>query len=456
MLYATQRKIRTTKEQMNKIQHDGRILEITRDPPGQHSVYTRPGYNNSEIYRLTTFEKFPSSAIINPCHLAKNGFFYVGYKDRVKCFDCAQTIQDWTLGDDPLSTKWHRPHCQIVQRKFYTNIPIFTLCKGKPQSSLQTANPAGQKRPQSQDCQQPQDPISKTNFPLMFPCSNPINPHMRTLTARLLTFHDNTNKWPQERLAATPDDMAKAGLYYLGTNDCVKCWYCNGGLQNWDHTDEPWFEHAKWFPHCEFLLQNKGPEYIADITSCFKYLQRPKTPNPISLSARNLPSQSTDPLIIDPKQVDEIINLKTVTEMENSPLTPEAKLMGFTEKDIFSAFKQKLTNDGQTFKLLSTLVESLLNMQTEIENKDTKGKNQNPTTSSTLNHIQHRDTETLQTTDIPDFNTQYLCKLCFRDKASTVFLPCGHLATCRDCNNNTESCPICRKTIRERIYAYIV
>ena len=441
---------------MNKIQHDGRILETTRHPPGQHSVYIRPGNNNSEIYRLTTFEKFPSAEIINPCHLANNGFFYVGYKDRVKCFDCAQTIQDWTLGDDPSSTKWHRPHCQMVQRKFYTNIPIFTLCKDKPQSSLQTTNPAGQTKPQSQNRQQPHDPLSKTNFTLMFPCSNPVNPHIRTHTARLSTFQDNINKWPQERLAATPGDMAKAGLYYLGTNDRVKCWYCNGGLQNWDRNDEPWFEHAKWFPHCEFLLQNKGPEYIAAITSRFKYLQRPKIPNPISLSARNLPSQFTTTLILDPKQEDEIINSKTATEMENSPLTSEAKLMGFTDKDIFSAFKQKLTNDGQTFQLLSTLVESLLNMQIEQEDKDTKGKNKNITTSSTLNHIQHRNAEALQTIDIPDFNTQYLCKLCFRDKTSTVFLSCGHLATCRDCSNNTENCPICRKTIRERIYAYIV
>jgi len=35
---------------------------------------------------------------------------------------------------------------------------------------------------------------------------------------------------------------------YLGERDRVKCWYCNGGLQNWDPDDEPWTEHAKWFP----------------------------------------------------------------------------------------------------------------------------------------------------------------------------------------------------------------
>ena len=33
-----------------------------------------------------------------------------------------------------------------------------------------------------------------------------------------------------------------------GDRDRAKCWYCNGGLQNWEANDEPFTEHAKWFP----------------------------------------------------------------------------------------------------------------------------------------------------------------------------------------------------------------
>ena len=40
----------------------------------------------------------------------------------------------------------------------------------------------------------------------------------------------------------------RAGFYFLGERDRVKCWYCNGGLQNWEPLDELWSEHAKWFP----------------------------------------------------------------------------------------------------------------------------------------------------------------------------------------------------------------
>lgn len=40
----------------------------------------------------------------------------------------------------------------------------------------------------------------------------------------------------------------------LGDSDKTKCFYCNGGLQNWDYNDEPWTEHAKWFPGYDILL----------------------------------------------------------------------------------------------------------------------------------------------------------------------------------------------------------
>ena len=36
--------------------------------------------------------------------------------------------------------------------------------------------------------------------------------------------------------------------FVLGERDRTKCWYCNGGLQNWRNDDDPWEEHAKWFP----------------------------------------------------------------------------------------------------------------------------------------------------------------------------------------------------------------
>ena len=109
-----------------RIVPDGTIITSCRDPPGQHRVYIKPGDLRRELYRLTTFEKFPEHSPVNPCQFAAQGFFYTGYKDRVKCFSCAQTVESWTLEHDPLSSKWHEMDCQFVQGTFYTNIPFLT------------------------------------------------------------------------------------------------------------------------------------------------------------------------------------------------------------------------------------------------------------------------------------------------------------------------------------------
>ena len=77
----------------------------------------------------------------------------------------------------------------------------------------------------------------------MFPCTNPITPHMSDAIQRRSTFRN----WPHH-INATVNELADAGFMYLGTEDKLKCYYCNGGLQKWQKEEDPWFEHAKWFP----------------------------------------------------------------------------------------------------------------------------------------------------------------------------------------------------------------
>jgi len=97
---------------------------------------------------------------------------------------------------------------------------------------------------------------------------------MASVARRVETFTDHLTSWQRNNLRATITDMAEAGLYYLGERDKVKCWYCNGGLCNWQVNDEPWFEHAKWFPTCKFLLRNKGPEHVSQVAARFPNIGR--------------------------------------------------------------------------------------------------------------------------------------------------------------------------------------
>jgi len=51
-------------------------------------------------------------------------------------------------------------------------------------------------------------------------------------------------------------------LIITGSNDEVRCYYCDGGLQNWEVADNSWVEHAKWFPNCGFLNLVKGEKFL--------------------------------------------------------------------------------------------------------------------------------------------------------------------------------------------------
>ena len=46
------------------------------------------------------------------------------------------------------------------------------------------------------------------------------------------------------------------------------------------------------------------------------------------------------------------------------------------------------------------------------------------------------------------------CSVCLDLPSQTVFSPCGHLSTCRDCGERLTSCPICRAAIVQRVRVY--
>jgi hypothetical protein len=95
---------------------------------------------------------------------------------------------------------------------------------------------------------------------------NPKYPEYSTIESRIRTFSSWSSTNTQE-----PAILAQAGFYYLGIADEVRCFYCDGGLRNWLQSDDPWFEHTRWFPKCPFVTLVKGSTYIkVRYTSIFK------------------------------------------------------------------------------------------------------------------------------------------------------------------------------------------
>lgn len=111
---------------------------------------------------------------------------------------------------------------------------------------------------------------------------------------RLESFKD----WPST-MSQHPSDLAKAGFYYFGIKDMVKCFFCNGGLKNWDHNDDPYQDHVRWFPKCQYIKQLMGPEYVELVREKYKNMDsgfdlgKKIETNTLSSLVSGLPSSSS-------------------------------------------------------------------------------------------------------------------------------------------------------------------
>ncbi|NXJ11397.1 BIR7B protein, partial [Odontophorus gujanensis] len=210
-----------------------------------------------EARRLRTFSQWPQSSPVSAWDLAKAGFYFVGPRDQVQCFSCGGILEDWEPGDCPIveHLKFF-PFCKFIYHEAVRNrrIPLqgmFDSVDGQFLSLLH--------RIDSEEAALP---------------NQPEYPEMATEEMRLSTFQN----WPQHT-EMRPEQLARAGFFYTGQGDVVTCFYCDGDMRNWAFGDDPWREHAKWYPRCEFLLQSMGREFVSSVQESFA-----STPPPSPLS----------------------------------------------------------------------------------------------------------------------------------------------------------------------------
>ncbi|XP_005104133.1 uncharacterized protein LOC101860034 [Aplysia californica] len=249
--------------------------------------------------------------------------------------------------------------------------------------------------------------------------------------ARLRSFES----WPRGH-HLTKEELADAGFYFAGYGDCARCYYCGGGLRNWEVNDNVWVEHARWFPKCAFLRQTKGQAFIDAVKR---------------LSDDNMDEISYQDVMREMGGTAAGEDLMT----REDPLKWDAAVlavteMGFQKSDAESAAKH-LKNEGESLsadKLFKRLVETKKpRSQTELD----------PCESVSSEHSDSKDRETISS--LKEQNSQLrqqtVCKICMDMEVSVVFLPCGHLVSCSECASALESCPVCRQSVRGIVRAFI-
>lgn len=78
---------------------------------------------------------------------------------------------------------------------------------------------------------------------------------------RLQTF---SSDWPYNKRFIDVKIMAKSGLYFTGSSDCVKCVFCGLILHDWNSNDNPILDHWKFSRRCIMLNSPQDTYNITD------------------------------------------------------------------------------------------------------------------------------------------------------------------------------------------------
>ena len=128
-----------------------------------------------------------------------------------------------------------------------------------------------------------QDSVSRELEAKMFHCLNPQKPHMCDKEDCMRTF---SNSWYDQE-SSTPHELVDARFYCMGSGDRVSSFYCGGKLFDWKLRNSPWYEHAKWFPLCKFVLKKQGVKYVEKVCQKHPNLHQSNIENPIRSAATN-------------------------------------------------------------------------------------------------------------------------------------------------------------------------
>ena len=192
--------------------------------------------------------------------------------------------------------------------------------------------------------------------------------------------------------------MFNAGFYYKKYGDRVCCFYCGGRLFQWKGYDNPWYEHAKWFPLCEYLLKKRGVEYMKNVCSKHLNLKRFQIKNPTLSAAAN--------------QIRSMLFAEAIQNLDEmmmfDPHVKFAKSIGVKDTKIRHALMQQLEKHNRNFENR----QELLNVVMDLNQEDKWMK-------------------------------------CKSNEKNAVGMPCGHMIYCWSCLQDTQFCWLCSQRLKK-------
>ncbi|XP_026718098.1 baculoviral IAP repeat-containing protein 7 [Athene cunicularia] len=398
----------------------------------------------NEARRLRTFWRWPGTSPVSARDLVKAGFFFVGPRDEVQCFCCGGVLKDWAPGDCPVveHLKFF-PSCKFICGEDVGNqemLPlqeIFDTVDGQFLSLLQGID------------------SEETALP-----NTPEYPEMVTEEMRLSTFQN----WPQYT-DMHPEQLARAGFFYTGQGDVVRCFYCDGGVRNWSFGDDPWREHAKWYPGVHPLKIELKSLLMFKNSFGFYYSEVQKE-RYFSGSGLLLAQSSafcgkvSAPCFTDPLRNWEL----QAPPLHQFTVVQNVLQMGFDPTWVANLVENRYMLTGTFYPSESELISDLLQPDWEESSSAEESRDavqrETETSSSReeMQSVQQKESdESRMSTEeqLRRLQEERMCKVCMDRDVSVVFVPCGHLVACGECALNLRLCPICRAVIQGNVRTFM-
>jgi len=245
----------------------------------------------------------------------------------------------------------------------------------------------------------------------------PKSPKYVSLEARVASFQE---RWPPG-LNQKPDQLAEAGFFYYGVGDQVLCFYCDGGMHKWDPSDQPWTEHAKWFPECGYLILKKGAAFVESVQKEFNSSRDDSGFNSLT------PSEDSD---LD-------LDARTTDSLE----PPGENILEPTGLTVQSYKSDTMANPKEV-----SSVEDRLGMVSLSGKPNACASNKMPKRELSTEEILEENRK---------LREDRLCKICLDHNKEVIFIPCGHYLACLNCGLSFQTCPVCRAKISSIVKTYM-
>ncbi|WP_263081640.1 hypothetical protein [Endozoicomonas sp. Mp262] len=280
----------------------------------------------------------------------------------------------------------------------------------------------------------------------------PRYPAYAVLTVRINTY----NGWPTY-LDQTPRDMAMAGFFYAGYGDYTRCFFCGGGLRNWEAGDDPWIEHARWFPKCAFLRQNQGVGFVNTIQARH---QQAESTNELSQPPLNEghPNNTMDSAMVlalrEMGKNDTIIN-EAIDRWKNQKrregiAIDETKMQATEIYEVILLIENERASGASAASSGQQLVQSV-DAQTSSASSEVQASMSNGNIDRSQEQFEDLDKV------IDEYNKykkRLTCGICQDRPKAMAFLPCGHLYCCLDCAPAMRKCPVCNDLVKGTIKTF--